>query len=403
MSDRPEGSLWTERELIQSPQLFEQFLYGLALVSREKDVLYLNRKARQLLVPSGPVSTQSGWSCCDLICDHLGQAVGAETCLTSRAVESDAPLPEARIDIENCSPTAAWVTATLVEDGSQLLFHLRPGRLGDRRRHSGLDWAEGESSERNQLRITTLGGFKVEGEDGTLGGEWLEQRPGQLLKYLVSERRRAVPNDRIAEALWPEAGSSEGRNRLRYYVHILREKLEPERARRSSSSFIVARRGSYALDLSRVRVDVDDFEREAGAGLTAFVQGLAEPALGHLSQALSLYGEGYLLEDPYEEWALDERERLHELAGRALRAQVRIQLRLQDFDAAAASARRLADMEPFDTDVHRLLIDICMRRGRRSEAVRRYSVLRKRMLSSFGQEPDFELAELRDLPEIDAG
>jgi DNA-binding SARP family transcriptional activator len=51
-------------------------------------------------------------------------------------------------------------------------------------------------------------------------------------------------------------------------------------------------------------------------------------------------------------------------------------------------------MEPLDSDVQRTLIEVCLRRGRRSEAIRRYGVLRQRMLRSFGQEPDFELSEI---------
>ncbi|HET9675895.1 MAG TPA: hypothetical protein VFP21_00145, partial [Solirubrobacterales bacterium] len=38
-----------------------------------------------------------------------------------------------------------------------------------------------------------------------------------------------------------------------------------------------------------------------------------------------------------------------------------------------------------------LLIEICLRRGRRSEAHRRYTRFRKRMISVFGSPPDFDL------------
>jgi DNA-binding SARP family transcriptional activator len=385
------------RSELESPHLFERFLYGLALVDPGGDVLHLNRRARELLVPSERRSAATAWTCCALICDRFSAVVGAGGCLTARSLEAEGPLPEERIDLDGHTGTAAWVTASpLDQEKSKVLVHLRPGRAGDRRRQACPEWPEAAAGEqRPELHVTTLGGFKVEGCDGPIEGEWLEQRPGQLLKYLVCERGRTVPNDRIAEALWPDAGRAEGRNSLRYNVHALRERLEPDRARRSPSSFVAARRGAYALDLSQVRVDVDDFEREARVGLAAFVQDLPESAADHLDRALALYGEGFLPEDPYEEWVLDERERLHELAGRVLRAQVRIQLRLEDVDAAVSHARRLAEMEPFDTDVQRLLIDLCLRRGRRSEAFRRYTVLRKRMLQSFGQEPDFELAELQ--------
>ncbi|MGC1851444.1 MAG: BTAD domain-containing putative transcriptional regulator [Solirubrobacterales bacterium] len=385
-------SAWSLQRLVDSPQLFERFLYGLALVDRDGGVRYLNQKARQLLVPASRASAAAPWRCCDLICSRLAPVDG-DACMSEQAMRSEPPLPEVRMDIEQGRLAhSAWVTASPIDAGT-LLFHLRPGRLGDRRRRTPLDWPH-LADRRSELRIVTLGGLRVEGLDGPIGGEWLGQRPGQLLKYMVVERHRVAASDQIAEALWPEAGPSESRSRLRYYVHMLREKLEPGRARRSPSRFIVAQGGGYALDTGCVWIDADAFEREARAGLAAFAQGSIEPAAKHLRDALRLYQDRFLPDDLYEDWLLDERERLHELAGRALRVKVEILVQQGRLEAAADRARRLVEMEPFDTDVQKMFIDICLRRGRRSEALRRYAVLRKRMLASFGQEPGFDLAEL---------
>jgi DNA-binding SARP family transcriptional activator len=354
----------------------------------------MNRKARELLMPASRPSTGTPWTCCDLICGRLGPVVG-DACIAEQAARSTTPLPEVRMDIEQeWAPRAAWITASPVDSkAGTLLFHLRPGKPGDRRRRIPLDWSN-RVDQQPELRVFTLGGFRIEGPHGPIDGEWLGQRPGQLLKYVVTERHGMAAGDQIAEALWPEAGPRESRSRLRYYVHMLREKIEPERETRSPSRLVIARRGGYALDTSRVWVDADAFEREARAGLAVFAQGSSEAASPHLRNALRLYQGRFLADDLYEDWMLDERERLHELAGRVLRVKVEIQIQNGRLDAAADHARRLAEMEPFDTDVQEMFIGLCMRRGRRSEAFRRYAVLRKRMLASFGREPDFDLAEM---------
>lgn len=392
------SSLSTDR-IIESTELFERFPYGLALTDAGGRVLRLNRTARRILVPADPDATNATWSCCDLICGRLGPVIGG--CLSERVAGTGIQLPEVRVDIEQDRLlTAAWVTVSpLDSDNSRLLFHLRPGRPGDRRRRTPHEWSSHSAHpSRAHLQIVTLGRFQVETANGPLNGEWLDQRPGQLLKYLVSERRRVVTSDQIGEALWPDAGVTEARGRLRQYVHALREKLEPDRGHRSPSRFLLPRRGGYILDTTGAWIDADEFEREAQAGLLAFAQGQNEGAAAHLTTALRLYQDAFLAEEPYLEWALEERERLRELAGRALRAQVRIYMQLGRLEAAAAHARRLADMEPFDTDVQKLFLGICLKRGRRSEAVRRYAFLRKRMLDSFGQEPDFELLDMERAP-----
>lgn len=389
-------SVFSLRQLTEAPHLFERFPYGLVIVDRDDGSLYLNHKARELLVPAGSHVGGAPWTCCELICDRLGLLLGG-ACMAEQAAVTEGLLPELRMDLDEAqAPAGAWVTVSPL-DGRRLLFHLRPSVAGDRRRRTFVTEATGgHAGADGRLRISALGPLRVEGAAGGVESEWLEQRPGQLLKYLVCRRRQLVAGDQIADALWPEAGPEEARNRLRYYVHCLREKLEPERARRSPSQFIKARRGGYLLDTDCVWLDVDEFQRETRAGLTAFVQGLIEPAAAHLDVALRLHQGSFLAEDPYAEWAFDEREHLHELLARALRAQVRIKVELGRLDEASDHARQLAELEPFDMDVQRMFMHVCLRRGRRSEALRRYSALRKRMLRSFGQEPDF------DLPEVEA-
>lgn len=377
-----------------SSTLVEQFMFGLMLVGPDRRVRYLNHKARQLLLP--PQSQEVGsWTCCDLICDRLGPVVGGCLAEQARAVEGE--LPEVRMDVESERlETAAWVTVSLLGPaGSDLLFHLRPGRTGDRRRRTDAAWTgEGNSRERAELRISTLGRVEVEGEGGPINGSWLEQRPGQLLQYLLCERRRVVTSDQAVDALWPEAGMEDGQSRLRYTVHALRDRLEPDRPPRSTGRFVVARRGGYVFDTSRVWLDVDEFEREARAGLAACRQSQRRQAAQSLTNALRLYRGDFLADERYAEWALEEQERLRGLAALVMRSQARIDIELGRLEAAAHHTRRLADLEPFDNDVHQLMIEICLRRGRRSEAHRRYAHFKRRMDEQFGCEPDFKLGDV---------
>jgi DNA-binding SARP family transcriptional activator len=149
------------------------------------------------------------------------------------------------------------------------------------------------------------------------------------------------------------------------------------------------------LDANQVWLDVDQFEAEIDAGLSLFGQGDFAAGANRLERGSSIYRGDLFTENLYAEWALEERDRLRELAGRGLRALVEIARSADDLETAAPHARRLAAMEPFDMDVQREFIEICMRRGRRSEAMRRYAILRKRVKREFGQDPDFTLGDLR--------
>ncbi len=396
------ASVLTAGELFASPQLVEHFMYGLALSDSSGRLLYLNQKARQLLLP--PEADSPGhWGCCDLICGRLGPLL-ENGCLSEQALAAKVPLPEVRVDFVTERLTAsAWVSVyTMGVDNPRVIFHLRPGMTGDRRRRTGQPGEKSSSPVGPGLQISTFGKLQVEGRDGPIGGEWLEQRPGQLFKYLLCNRSRVVTNDQVAEALWPDAGVEEGKSRMRYNVHALRERIEPNRERRSPARYVVSRRGGYTFETNRVWIDADEFEREARAGLAAFQRTRPQMASEHLANALRLYKGDFLAEDPYLDWVIEEQERLRELAAQAMRAQARIEIGLGRLEKAAELSRRLADLEPFDSDAHQLLIEICLRRGRRSEAHRRYIRFQQRMGATFNTAPEFGLADVErqiDAPE----
>jgi DNA-binding SARP family transcriptional activator len=52
------------------------------------------------------------------------------------------------------------------------------------------------------------------------------------------------------------------------------------------------------------------------------------------------------------------------------------------------------ELEPLDLEAQRELLTIMLRRGRHSEALRRYDLIRRRYKRTFGAEPPFDLIEL---------
>jgi DNA-binding SARP family transcriptional activator len=370
-------------------ELFERFPYGLFAAESSGRVLAMNAVCETLVGHTRDALDASALSCCDLVCDHL-EGPDAGRCLSEEATEASALLPELRIDLPDGSAAgAAWVVVSRLDDAGNILFQLRPGEAGDRRRRTEPHWLAGP-----KLRIFTLGQTRVESGEGPIPGEWIEQRPGQLLKYLVAERGEFVSADQIAEALWPTTHSPRLTS-VRYFVHALRDKLEPARQPRTPSSFVLSRRGGYTLDGQRVWVDADEFEQLVASGLGALASHQPDAALNQLTRAIGYYRGDFLTDEPYAEWALAERERLREVAGRALRALAELEAGQGELVAAARHARRLADMEPYDADAQHRHIEICMRSGRRSEAARRYSLFRRRMIREFGVEPDFQLSDLQ--------
>jgi DNA-binding SARP family transcriptional activator len=91
---------------------------------------------------------------------------------------------------------------------------------------------------------------------------------------------------------------------------------------------------------------------------------------------------------------MPERDRLRALATDCVRTLSQMALSRGDHATAVKHLERLAEFEPFDSDVHKELLRVMLAAGRRSEALRRYGTFRARLAKEFRAEPGFTLADL---------
>ena len=248
------------------------------------------------------------------------------------------------------------------------------------------------------VTVAALGRVSVTVDGRLRDGDWLQQRPGQVFRYLLASRGGPQRSEAIASALWPERGPSAVAN-VRYCIFKLREQLE---GGDPACSVVMRDAAGYRIDLRRVELDVDVFQARSVAGLAAHRHGDSVQAEPMLTEALRLYRGEFLADDPYADWAFSEREFLRALAGKDLAAMAQIAIAGGRLVGATEHLLRLSQLEPFDSHVHQMLIEVCLRRGRRTEALRHYDALRARLHRAFGEHPDFELAGLacrqRELP-----
>ncbi len=146
------------------------------------------------------------------------------------------------------------------------------------------------------------------------------------------------------------------------------------------------------LHPQQVWLDADHFERSVDEGMAAVDAGDRARAADRLRRAISLYHGDFLADEPYAEWALAERDRLHSVAARALRTLA--DLHVDDPAAAIGYLERLAEVDPLDDDVQRDLLSTWLRLGRKSRAARHYQSFRMRLMREFGERPNFELSHL---------
>ena len=203
-----------------------------------------------------------------------------------------------------------------------------------------------------------------------------------LLGYLGLRPGQAHSREKLIALLWGDSPAEQARHSLSQTLFALR------RALARSASCLSAEGKTIALDPRLVDVDVVRFEQLAKAG---------SPAT--LEEAATLYG-GDLLEgvdvreEPFETWLLTERARLRERAVDALTRLLGVQTKADTLAAAAQTAVRLLGLDPLQESVHRTLIGVYARQGRRGAALRQYQTCVTVFQRELGIDPDAETKRL---------
>ncbi|HTB49399.1 MAG TPA: BTAD domain-containing putative transcriptional regulator [Solirubrobacteraceae bacterium] len=365
-------------------EAFAGFPYAMLVLQADGTVVCANAQARRLI--GDEQAGLAELTCCEVFgCGAAGSPL-AGSCVARLGLRVDDG-GAVELQVEMSTPSGGvpvWLAAGRLGP-ERVAVQIRPSRVAVGGQARNVHSPPG-------LHLRCLGTTQVESGGRGIGGSWLDQRAGQLLKFLVAHRRRPVTVDEIAEGIWADA-SYQAAGNVRYYVHALRGHLEPGRGRREASVFIRSQAGTYQLDSEWVTLDIDTFEKQAARALDA---GGVDPirALELAEGALAAYRGGFLEELPYADWANGERQHLHELACRTLRMVADERLERGDLGEAGRALNRLGELEPYDEDVQRELIELELRSGRRSRAVRRYSALAARSRRMFGEGPSFELSDL---------
>jgi DNA-binding SARP family transcriptional activator len=188
--------------------------------------------------------------------------------------------------------------------------------------------------------------------------------------------------------LWPNSDPESAANNLHKAIHMARHALEPELKSAAESHFILTRGQQITLQSpEQLRIDAEEFERLANAGLKSSQAHDSERALG-------MYRGDLLDEDRYEEWAASRRNKLRELYHSLLHHLAKIYESQSDYEQSINLLRKLVDSDPADEASHCLLMRLYAAGGNRKQALRQYQHCVEALRRELDTEPEAATVEL---------
>lgn len=243
------------------------------------------------------------------------------------------------------------------------------------------------------MRIYLTGEVQIERGDRLLRESKLGGPQGRfVLAYLVTERKRAVTQTELAEALWSGSLPASWTLALSAIVSKLRTRLGSvglDRTRIIGNAF-----GCYQLTPpADTWVDVEAAIAAVDVAEGAINAGKPDAAYGPSLIATTILRRPFLPGDDGS-WAVERREALASVLVRALDCRVEALVAHAEVELALTHAREAVRLEPFRESGYRRLMRVQVRMGDRAEAMRVYADLRGLLAKELGVEPSHETESL---------
>jgi predicted ATPase/DNA-binding SARP family transcriptional activator len=238
----------------------------------------------------------------------------------------------------------------------------------------------------DDLLITLLGSPAIRLGDQPVRG--FVSNKAAALAYYLAATGRAHSRDALAALLWPEAMGDQALKNLRDVLSNLRRLLGPH--------ILIDRQTASLAPGAAQQADSRRFE----AFLAAAQRHDAPDKLAALRSAVALYrgdfleGFGVADAEPFEEWALVERERLRGLALDALHTLASGAAQHGAYHEGIAYASRLLALDPTREEAHRQMMRLLALSGQRGAALAQYETCRRVLGEELGIDPDEETEAL---------
>jgi DNA-binding SARP family transcriptional activator len=245
---------------------------------------------------------------------------------------------------------------------------------------------------KKNLTAQLLGSCRISIDDHAIEDQ-ISGRSLAVFQYLVFHHAQKQHREILMSVFWPDAPPDSARNNLNVALHSLRQVFRKV----TDLPVIEFHNGAYHFNPKlQIWLDVDNFEQHIQAGFANEQSGAIELAMQEYEIGVNLYQDDFLIDDPYEEWALAPRERLRIAYLNALGSLSQIYFSQEQYPACVVLCQRILERDNCREDTHSLLMRCYSRLGQRSLALRQYQVCVDALQSELGVNPVVETKQLAE-------
>lgn len=237
--------------------------------------------------------------------------------------------------------------------------------------------------------VQMLGSFSIVIQEVPL--KLSSSRGLSVLKYLLLNHKQATPREELMDVFWPDTEPESARNSLNRAIHILREGLRSV----TDIALVCFDDGAYRFSSDlEIWLDVDEFGQCVKKGQRLEACNQLATAVAEYEIAVNLYRGDFLIETPYEEWTVFERERLRVAYLDTLDHLSQIYFNQERISACIGVCQLILDRDACREDIHCRLMRCYSHLGQSSLALRQFQICIEALHSELDVKPAPETTQL---------
>jgi len=214
---------------------------------------------------------------------------------------------------------------------------------------------------------------------------WRLSKALHILCYLCSRRNHRAPKETLVDLFWSDADTETVARNFHPTISHLRKALNSGQVMKKD--FVLYREGAYLLNPEyRYRLDTEEFERLLGEAREARRSGSPDESARLLAEGIKLY-RGDFLEEFYYNWAEELQSYYRDLYLEALKDLIGYYGGRHDYELVIRYGQMLLARDPYQEDVHCLVMEACVLGGNRAAAIDQFDGLRKMLRRELGVDP----------------
>ncbi len=292
-----------------------------------------------------------------------------------------------------CEAGLVFVDQKLFDQGMELLTEIGASgwirNFRKRANKTAMKIAHDHRVSAEPLRINTFGGLSVV-DSGHLGmilpKHWKSAKARELLGlFIVSTGSRGASWGEFALYLWPDFGTKTARNNFHFTLSTLRDII--------GEQFIIHENNFYALDKTKIQVDLWDFEELYGKFKQHRAQNKVHLADRCAKNAVKLMN-GDFLPEFHNEAIQARRTGINHKSEDLMMWMANRCLERHEFQEAIRLAYKIVEKDPVSEAAHQVIIKSYIEMGERARAIRQYERFFLILKQDFDLEPSVETKQL---------